>query len=571
MSNNSDYLNLSTLTGTGNSISLSGSSSILPSTDTNKDVSIFKVKKFKSVNSSELSNAKYDELEEMMNKEINSNNSDKKTFWENLKQFGLKSFFNKLDTNQDGKVDDTELNELASQDGNSKDISTDDLQKFLSNAGSGEQTATDFLMNTDTPPNSSEGVGSSDKASSTGNNNSGNTVNSNSSSQQATSSNASGTTLEEKIQNLETKEIPDCEKSIQSITQKAQGDEENARNELTKAIENDSKISQELKTKSSEMQTKLMDLTNKISDTDSKISQKDSELSSIDGSITETESQKNGLSTNSDNKEINEKNTKLIASLDSQIGELRKKKEAIQKEKETLLNDKTQLESEKQILEQENQQLQAEIAQASPEAQKAIQDCNTKIQDIQAKKTQDLSGVQQKLDANKAELIKLKQEKGNQEAKKANSTDFDKALEFVLDAEGGYSNNPNDPGGATNKGITQDTYNTYLNSKGKSGDVKNIKDEEVKEIYRQYWEESKADTIKDKKVAAAVFDAAVNCGPGTAQQMYKESGDDLNKLMAVRSEYYEKIINKNSKLAVFRDGWKNRLKNLDNYLENNYA
>jgi lysozyme family protein len=39
---------------------------------------------------------------------------------------------------------------------------------------------------------------------------------------------------------------------------------------------------------------------------------------------------------------------------------------------------------------------------------------------------------------------------------------FKKALKFVLKWEGGYGHNPNDKGGATNKGITQYTYNAWL-------------------------------------------------------------------------------------------------------------
>ena len=42
---------------------------------------------------------------------------------------------------------------------------------------------------------------------------------------------------------------------------------------------------------------------------------------------------------------------------------------------------------------------------------------------------------------------------------------FKKALAFVLKWEGGFVNDPDDKGGATNKGITQTTYNSYLKSK----------------------------------------------------------------------------------------------------------
>ena len=64
------------------------------------------------------------------------------------------------------------------------------------------------------------------------------------------------------------------------------------------------------------------------------------------------------------------------------------------------------------------------------------------------------------------------------------SNEFEQALKFVLEREGGYVNNPNDPGGATNKGITQSTYYNWLKAKGlPNKSVKLITDAEVKEIY----------------------------------------------------------------------------------------
>ena len=59
--------------------------------------------------------------------------------------------------------------------------------------------------------------------------------------------------------------------------------------------------------------------------------------------------------------------------------------------------------------------------------------------------------------------------------------DFEKAVEFVLRMEGGYVNDPKDPGGETNFGIAKKSYPGV--------DIKNLTEEQAEEIYkRDYWE-----------------------------------------------------------------------------------
>ena len=64
------------------------------------------------------------------------------------------------------------------------------------------------------------------------------------------------------------------------------------------------------------------------------------------------------------------------------------------------------------------------------------------------------------------------------------------ALIFTLAWEGGYTNHPLDPGGATNFGIIQVEYDKYRKSKNLSTQsVKFITKNEYTEIYdKQYWE-----------------------------------------------------------------------------------
>lgn len=91
------------------------------------------------------------------------------------------------------------------------------------------------------------------------------------------------------------------------------------------------------------------------------------------------------------------------------------------------------------------------------------------------------------------------------------------ALEFTLKFEGGYVNHPKDPGGATNYGVTQATYNRHRASKGLGPQaVRKITIAEVREIYRKgYWNAVKGD-LQPAGVDAAVFDFGVNSGPARA-------------------------------------------------------
>lgn len=94
-------------------------------------------------------------------------------------------------------------------------------------------------------------------------------------------------------------------------------------------------------------------------------------------------------------------------------------------------------------------------------------------------------------------------------------SNFDRSLAYVLKEEGGYSNDPRDPGGATNFGIIQRVYDDYRKRLGlPARAVKLIDESEVKAIYQaSYWSLAKCDLLPDG-VDYVVFDGAVNSGVG---------------------------------------------------------
>lgn len=91
------------------------------------------------------------------------------------------------------------------------------------------------------------------------------------------------------------------------------------------------------------------------------------------------------------------------------------------------------------------------------------------------------------------------------------------SLTLVLAHEGGFVNHPKDPGGATNKGVTQAVYDAWRKLKGyKLRSVKLITTDEVVAIYqRQYWRLVRGDDLP-AGVDYAVFDFAVNSGVSRA-------------------------------------------------------
>ena len=83
-------------------------------------------------------------------------------------------------------------------------------------------------------------------------------------------------------------------------------------------------------------------------------------------------------------------------------------------------------------------------------------------------------------------------------------SNFDRCLEEVLRHEGGYVNDPHDPGGETNMGISKRSY--------PKEDIKGMTRARAAEIYRRdYWDRLHADHLPPP-LALLTFDAGVNCG-----------------------------------------------------------
>ena len=90
------------------------------------------------------------------------------------------------------------------------------------------------------------------------------------------------------------------------------------------------------------------------------------------------------------------------------------------------------------------------------------------------------------------------------------------AIRRLLASEGGYVNHPADPGGPTNFGITLADYRKYVKADASAADIRAMRVEEAKAIYRaKYWAAMRADELP-AGVDYCIFDYAVNSGTGRA-------------------------------------------------------
>lgn len=128
---------------------------------------------------------------------------------------------------------------------------------------------------------------------------------------------------------------------------------------------------------------------------------------------------------------------------------------------------------------------------------------------------------------------------------------FDQSFEKLIGHEGGYVNNPSDPGGETKYGISKRSYPDV--------DIKNLTLDAAKEIYkRDFWQKAGCDELPEK-LRFQVFDTAVNSGVGQAVRFLQRAlgvADDgkigpVTRQVMVRCDEVELAVRFNAERLIF--------------------
>lgn len=167
--------------------------------------------------------------------------------------------------------------------------------------------------------------------------------------------------------------------------------------------------------------------------------------------------------------------------------------------------------------------------------------------------------------------------------------EFDDYFNVILKHEGGFSDHSADPGGATKygvsivflKGLTLDEGDINNDGVIDRNDIVALTIDESKAIYQKhFWNPLNLDGISDETLKLHLFDHGVNAGTRTAVKLLQRilgltddgqlgpattgaansySNDIVEDYKIARQNYYIAIIQKNPSLAVFKNGWFNRI------------
>ena len=169
-------------------------------------------------------------------------------------------------------------------------------------------------------------------------------------------------------------------------------------------------------------------------------------------------------------------------------------------------------------------------------------------------------------------------------------------LDHISKWEGGLSDNPNDAGGLTNRGVTIGTFKTLAPSligvDGTPDNLRNLTQDQWVAFVTYYWNKVMGDSIDDQCVANMIADWYWGSGSWAVANVVKVLNDNYNaglpyngvntvmnqdiidainaqdpvdlykNLYAARIQYYNNLVAAVPTDSVFLNGWTNRVNDL---------
>ena len=150
-----------------------------------------------------------------------------------------------------------------------------------------------------------------------------------------------------------------------------------------------------------------------------------------------------------------------------------------------------------------------------------------------------------------------------------------RCINVILESEGGYTDDPQDPGGKTNFGLSQRSYPDI--------DIRELTKEAAIEIYyKDYWIPMNVQPIPIDELTLHVFDHGINTGQKIAVRLLQRlvgvsddgyigeitlkgiddyTGNIVDEYIKRRKLFYVTLVQNKPELRKFLKGWLNRIDN----------
>lgn len=137
---------------------------------------------------------------------------------------------------------------------------------------------------------------------------------------------------------------------------------------------------------------------------------------------------------------------------------------------------------------------------------------------------------------------------------------YDACEKLVLKSEGGYTNDPKDPGGPTNWGITIYDARMYWKNDATAEDVRVMPLSVAKEIYKsKYWDKMGCDALP-AGLDYTVFDYGVNSGIARSEKIAKEfAGKSVEQQIEAINDERLSFLKSLPTWGHFGGGWSKRV------------
>lgn len=156
-------------------------------------------------------------------------------------------------------------------------------------------------------------------------------------------------------------------------------------------------------------------------------------------------------------------------------------------------------------------------------------------------------------------------------------SNWSKSFELMLKSEGGYVDHPADPGGRTNLGVTQSTWENWVNRKVDEPEMRGLTADKVEPLYKErYWDAVRGDDLP-VGLDYLMFDFGVNAGPPRAIKLLQsavgvtpdggfgpmtlaavqaiDAPELIEKFSQAKEDFYRSL----TQFPTFGKGWLNRV------------